>query len=97
MQSSTTCNRHYWNDPNEYPLWLFTVVSRPRGHPKNIQDLRTANGRSEAENPDTIRNPCVRLIIMRIQFRASDSGLVAKINIVRAKSKQASCAAVVLG
>ena len=34
---------------------------------------------------------------MRIRFRASDFGLVAKINIIRAKSKQASCAEMVLG
>ena len=34
---------------------------------------------------------------MRIRFRASDFGLVAKINIIiRAKSKQASCAEMVL-
>ena len=38
-------------------------------------------------------------LIMRIRFRGSDFGLVAKINIiiVRAKSKQASCAEMVLG
>ena len=29
---------------------------------------------------------------MRIRFQASDLGLVAKINFIRAKSKQASCA-----
>ena len=34
---------------------------------------------------------------MRIRFWASDSGLVAKINIIRAKSKQASCAEMMLG
>ena len=34
---------------------------------------------------------------MQIRFRASDLGLVAKINIIRAKSKQASCADMVLG
>ena len=39
----------------------------------------------------------LRLIIMRIRFRASDFGLVAKINIIHAKSKQASCAEMVLG
>ena len=39
----------------------------------------------------------IRLIILRIRFRASDFGLVAKINIIRAKSKQASCAEMVLG
>ena len=40
-----------------------------------------------------------RYLIMRIRFRGSDFGLVAKINIiiVRAKSKQASCAEMVLG
>ena len=38
-----------------------------------------------------------RLIIMRMRFRASDFGLVAKTNIIRAKSKQASCAEMVLG
>ena len=38
-----------------------------------------------------------RLIITRIRFRASDFGLVAKINIIRAKSKQASCGEIVLG
>ena len=37
------------------------------------------------------------LIIMRIRFRASDFGLVAKINIIRGKSKQASCAEMLLG
>ena len=37
-------------------------------------------------------------LIMRIRFRGSDFGLVAKINIIiRAKSKQASCAEMVLG
>ena len=36
-------------------------------------------------------------LIMRIRFRGSDFGLVAKINIInRAKSKQASCAEMVL-
>ena len=39
----------------------------------------------------------VRLIIMRIRFRASDSSLAAKINIIHAKSKQASCTEMVLG
>ena len=39
----------------------------------------------------------LRLIIMRIRFRASDCGLVAKMNIIGAKSKQASCAEMVLG
>ena len=34
---------------------------------------------------------------MRIRFRASDFGQVAKMNIIRAKSKQASCAEMVLG
>ena len=34
---------------------------------------------------------------MRIRFRASDFSLVAKINIIRAKSKQASYAEMVLG
>ena len=34
---------------------------------------------------------------MRIRFRASDFGLVAKIKITRAKSKQGSCAEMVLG
>ena len=33
----------------------------------------------------------------RIRFRASDFGLVAKINIIRGKSKQASCAEMLLG
>ena len=33
---------------------------------------------------------------MRIRFRASDFGVVAKINIIRAKSKQGSCAKTVL-
>ena len=38
------------------------------------------------------------MVIMRIRFRASDFGLVAKINTtIRAKSKQASCAEMVLG
>ena len=36
-------------------------------------------------------------LIMRIRFRGSDFGLVAKINIIRAKSKQASCGEIVLG
>ena len=39
----------------------------------------------------------VRLIIIVIRFRASGFGLVAKINIICAKSKQASCAEMVLG
>ena len=39
----------------------------------------------------------LRLIVMLIRFRASDFGLVAKINILRAKSKQACCAEMVLG
>ena len=39
----------------------------------------------------------LRLNIMRIRFRSSDFGLVAKINIIRAKSRQASCAEMVLG
>ena len=39
----------------------------------------------------------VGLIVMRIRFGASDFGLVAKINFIRAKSKQASCAEMVLG
>ena len=39
----------------------------------------------------------IRLIIMRIRFRASGFGLVPKICIIRAKSKQASCAEMVLG
>ena len=39
----------------------------------------------------------LRLIVMRIRFRASDFGLVANTNLVGAKSKQASCAEVVLG
>ena len=43
------------------------------------------------------KNDALRLTIMRIRFRASDFGLVAKINIIRAKSKQASCAEMVLG
>ena len=34
----------------------------------------------------------VRLFIMRIRFRASDFGLVAKNKSIRAKSKKASCA-----
>ena len=38
-----------------------------------------------------------RLIIMRIRFRATDFGLVAKIHTTRAKSKKASCAEMVLG
>ena len=39
----------------------------------------------------------LRLIIMRIRFRASDFGLVAKINIIRAKSKEGFLAEMVLG
>ena len=39
----------------------------------------------------------VRLILMRIRFQASDFGQVAKVNLIRAKSKQASCAEMVLG
>ena len=35
--------------------------------------------------------------LMRTQFRAADFGQVAKINIIRAKPKQASCAEMVLG
>ena len=34
---------------------------------------------------------------MRVRFRASDFGLVAKLNLLGAKSKQASCAEMVLG
>ena len=37
------------------------------------------------------------LIIMRIRFGASDFGLIAKINTIRAESKQASCAEMMLG
>ena len=37
-----------------------------------------------------------RLVIMRIRFRALDFGLVEKITIISAKSKQASCAEMVL-
>ena len=37
------------------------------------------------------------LILMRIRFQASDFGQVAKINIIHAKSKQASCAEMMLG
>ena len=36
-------------------------------------------------------------IIVRIRFRASDFGLVAKINVIRAKLIQASCAEMVVG
>ena len=39
----------------------------------------------------------LRLILTRIRFRASGLGQVAKINPIRAKSKQASCAEMVLG
>ena len=39
----------------------------------------------------------VGLIIMRIRIRASVFGLIAKINIIGTKSKQASCAEMVLG
>ena len=40
----------------------------------------------------------LRLIVMRIRFRASDFfGLVAKINLTGAKSQQASCAEMVVG
>ena len=39
----------------------------------------------------------LRLTIMRIRFRASDFGLVAKIKLSRAKSKQASCAEIMPG
>ena len=41
--------------------------------------------------------PGFRLILMRIRFRASDFDRVATINIIGAKSKQASCAEMVLG
>ena len=41
--------------------------------------------------------PGFRLILMRIRFRASDFDQVAKISIIGAKSKQASCAELVLG
>ena len=34
---------------------------------------------------------------MRIRFRASDFDLATKINMIRAKSKQAPCAEMVLG
>ena len=39
----------------------------------------------------------LRLSSMRIRFRASDFGLVAIFFLIRAKSKQASCAEMVLG
>ena len=39
----------------------------------------------------------LRLIVVRTRFRASDVGQVAEINVVRAKSKQASRAEMVLG
>ena len=39
----------------------------------------------------------VGLIIMRIRIRASVFGQIAKINIIGTKSKQASCAEMVLG
>ena len=39
----------------------------------------------------------LRLIIRRIPFRASDFGVVAKINLIRAKSQLTSCAEMVLG
>ena len=39
----------------------------------------------------------LRLIILRIRFRASDFGLVPKIKLCRAKSKQGSCAEMMLG
>ena len=37
------------------------------------------------------------LVIMRIRFRVSDFGLVAKVNLIREKLEQASCAEMVLG
>ena len=52
--------------------------------------------KSRSSESDRIVNG-LRRIIMWIRFRASDFGLVAKINIIRAKSKQASCAEMVLG
>ena len=48
----------------------------------------------------SVHNPVystLRLIMMRIRFQASDFGLVAKINIIRAKSTQDFCAEMVLG
>ena len=39
----------------------------------------------------------LRLILMRIRLSFSDLGQVAKVNLFRAKSKQASCAEMVLG
>ena len=81
----------------------FFVVSTPTKHlacfsPQSYQSL--------AEVPQALAHQALaalgyikslRLIIMRIRFRASDFGLVAKIKLSRAKSKQASCAEMVLG
>ena len=39
----------------------------------------------------------LRPFIMRIRFRASDFSLAAKIKLSRTKSKQASCAEIMLG
>ena len=59
-------------------------------NPKNIISLF-----SNVANRDALfmNDP----IIVRIRFRASDFGLVAKINVIRAKLKQASCAEMVVG
>ena len=52
---------------------------------------------SPAYGRKSVGNVCVRLILTRIRFRASDFGQVARINIIRAKSKQAFCAEMMLG
>ena len=63
---------------------------------KNVGKPRKGQNWTEKKK-DPHENQPYRLTIMRIRFQASDFGLVAKINLIRAKSKQASCAEMVLG
>ena len=81
----------------------FFVVSTPTKH---LACFSPQSDQSLAEVPQALAHQALaalgyikslRLIIMRIRFRASDFGLDAKINIICAKSKQASCAEMVLG
>ena len=66
-------------------------ISRSRGIPSRDEN---SVPRKALKNSGSLLE---RLIIMQIRFRASDFDLVAKINIIGAKSKQASCAEMVLG
>ena len=57
MQSSTTCNRHYWNDPNEYPPWLFTEVTRPKRHSRQARTKEQRTNGPAERTPDTGQKP----------------------------------------